>query len=122
MNYIINRMSTTTLRNIPECFGKIRRAFPLEDGCYMTIGELVLTCFAARAIVVEFIDVFSPMANCRLCRRIVIELWLKANKKKSSVHHVTQISQTVLGNIEVLCSMMKCQLCCRMLSNVGLKG
>ena len=115
-------MSTTTLRNILECFGKIRRAFPLEDGCYMIIGELVLTCFSARAIVVEFIDVFSPMANCRLCRQIVIELWLKTNEKKSSVHHVMQISQTVLGNIEVLCSMMKCQLCRRMLSNVGLKG
>ena len=34
--------------------------------------------------VVEFIEVFRSMTNCRICRRIVIEHWPNANEKRCS--------------------------------------
>ena len=35
-----------------------------------------------RQSVVEFIKVFRPMTNCRICRRIVMEQWSNANEKR----------------------------------------
>ena len=35
--------------------------------------------------VVEFIEVFRSMTNCRICRRIVMEHWANANEKRCSV-------------------------------------
>ena len=32
--------------------------------------------------VVEFIEVFCSMTNCRICRRIVMEHWPDANEKR----------------------------------------
>ena len=32
--------------------------------------------------VVEFIEVFRSMTNCRICRRIVMEHWPNANEEK----------------------------------------
>ena len=34
--------------------------------------------------VVEFIEVFRSMTNCRICRRIVVEHWPNANEKRGS--------------------------------------
>ena len=34
--------------------------------------------------VVEFIEVFRSMTNCRICRRIVMEHWPNANEKRCS--------------------------------------
>ena len=36
--------------------------------------------------VVEFIEVFRSMTNCRICRRIVMEHWPNANEKRCSTH------------------------------------
>ena len=38
--------------------------------------------------VVEFIEVFRSMTNCRICRRIVMEHWPNANEKRCNTHTV----------------------------------
>ena len=42
--------------------------------------------------VVEFIEVFRSMTNCRICRRIVMEHWPNANEKRCILHFTIRLS------------------------------
>ena len=48
--------------------------------------------------VVEFIEVFRSMTNCRICRRIVMEHWPNANEKRCNTNVAWLISFNVLGH------------------------
>ena len=57
--------------------------------------------------VVEFIEVFRSMTNCRICRRIVMEHWPNANEKRCS--SPTYVLTSVQGCRKL---MSRCQETC----------
>ena len=44
-----------------------------------------------RQSLMEFIELFCSMTNCRMCRRIVMEHWPNANEKRCSTYIVDKV-------------------------------